>query len=111
MAPKIKHILDEKRLVVTLGHVELFEELIEPCREIFDEAFSAGVYDIILDMSDAETMDSFFLAMLVLLYKEVSSHGGEVKLVGTNERLCDILDRVRFRKLFNVYPTMQDALQ
>lgn len=109
MDTTIPHQLSDNCLTITFEQEELFDRLVEPCREIFDEAFCGGVYNVILDFGAAESMDSFFLAMLVLLYKEVTSHGGEVKLVSVGPRLGEILERVRFRRLFREYDSVEDA--
>lgn len=106
----IPYTIENKILIVSFQDEELFDRLVEPCREIFDQSFSSGVFNVILDFSAAQCMDSFFLAMLVLLYKEVNSHGGTVKLVGVGDRLGDILDRVRFRRLFQNFTTVQEAV-
>ena len=111
MSNPIPHETVDGVLVVRFGEEELFDRLVEPCREIFNEAFSSACYDVVLDFTSAVSIDSFFLAMLVLLYKEVRGSSGEVKIVGLGERLTEIFDRVHFRKLFDEYDTVEDAVE
>ena len=111
MSNPIPHETMDGVLVVRFSEEELFDRLVEPCREVFNKTFSDACFDVVLDFTSAVSIDSFFLAMLVLLYKEVRSNGGEVKIVGLGERLSEVFDRVHFRKLFDEYDTVEEAVE
>lgn len=108
---EITHSIVGNVLVVTFHDSELFDRLVQPCNEILECSFSSGVYNVVLDFTSAQVMDSLFLGMLARIYRDVNTHGGKIKLVGVSDRLDEILERVRFRNLFQYFDNVGEAVE
>ncbi len=96
--------------VIHVDAEELTDEVVEPVREVLGDLMDSQRYWIVFDFSKARLMDSFFLALLVLAYKEISLNSGEIKIVGLSKDLKKTLSNIRFEKLFLDYETLGDAL-
>ncbi len=89
---------------------ELTAEVVDLVRQVLEDLMDQGQYRLVFDFSKARLMDSFFLALLVLAYKEISLNGGEIKIVGLSTDLKKTLMNIRFDRLFLDYETLGDAL-
>ena len=69
---------------------------------------------VLLDMSRLEFMSSAGLRMMLLLYRQATSSGGRVVLVGLSEEIQDTMSATGFLGYFTVVDTLeagQKALQ
>ncbi len=66
---------------------------------------------IVFDCSNIETMDSTFLGVLVLIYKQIYGKGGVVALMGINESISITLGLTKLNEAFKVFPTLQDVVK
>ena len=55
-----------------------------------------------VDLSDAEYMDSSALGMLMLLKEHAEASGGSVVLLRPSEKILRLLTTVKFEKLFKI---------
>jgi anti-sigma B factor antagonist len=70
----------------------------------------ASSRQVILDLSDVSYIDSGGLGTLVGLYSSARSAGADVKLVGLNQRIRDVLQITKLVTVFEVYDTEQQAI-
>ena len=97
--------------VVWVDEAELTGKVVDPLRQEIDRAIENRCHRIVLDLRHAILMESFFLAMLVSVHKELSAQQGELKIVGLSESLLKIFIDVRFDKIFAVYGSVGEAVQ
>lgn len=65
---------------------------------------------MILDMTHVTYMSSTGLRMLAATYRQVSSHDGQLVLVGLSERLQDTMSITGFLPFFITHETVEAAL-
>ena len=70
----------------------------------------ASSRQVILDLSDVSYIDSGGLGTLVGLYSSARSAGADVKLVGLNQRIRDVLQITKLVTVFEVYDTEAQAI-
>lgn len=68
-------------------------------------------YRIIIDLSECSFVDSTFLGVMVVVLKRITEKGGEIKFVISNESLLKAIKDTKLDRLFNLYPTKEDALK
>jgi anti-anti-sigma factor len=65
----------------------------------------------ILDLTEVPYVDSAGLGVLTNAYVSHQKHGHRFLLVGVNDRVYSLLKVTRLENLFEVFPTVEDALQ
>jgi len=70
----------------------------------------SGVRKLIIDCSRLGYVSSIGIASLIRLYKRVVERGGQVKLSGVQAPLSRLLEITRLNQVFQIYPTLDDAL-
>lgn len=83
------------------------------------EAFKSFLYTsieegwqkIVVDLSECEFIDSTFLGALVVALKKVTSHGGDMKLVGFQPAVNSMFELTRMYRVFESYKTKEEAIQ
>jgi anti-sigma B factor antagonist len=68
-----------------------------------------GARHVLLDLSGVRYLDSTRLGELIAAHVTVSRHGGRLKLVGTPERIVDLLVTAGLDGVFDRYSTADDA--
>ena len=63
-----------------------------------DQEMKNGVY--VVDLKDAEYLDSSALGMLLLLKEYSDSNSSKIKIINVNHEIREILDIASFDKLF-----------
>jgi anti-sigma B factor antagonist len=79
-------------------------------REEITELVAAGTYDLVIDMSGVEFLDSTGLGVLVGGLKKVRAHEGSLQLVCNQDRLLKIFRITGLAKVFVIHDTAEDAL-
>jgi anti-sigma B factor antagonist len=79
-------------------------------REEITELVAAGTYDIVIDMSEVEFLDSTGLGVLVGGLKKVRAHDGSLQLVCNQDRLLKIFRITGLAKVFVIHETAEAAL-
>lgn len=96
--------------VVTLcGEQDLFEA--RRSRAALSEAVAAGRGQVVVDLSDVTFGDSSLFGALVGAAKMARRHGCKVRVVASDEWITLKLRITGLHKVFQVFPTLSDALE
>ena len=79
--------------------------------EDLQRVIDGGARKLAIDCSPLGYVSSIGIASLIRLYKRVAEHGGHVKLVAVQAPLARLLEITRLKQVFQVYPTLDDALR
>ncbi len=66
---------------------------------------------ILLDMSKVGYMSSAGLRLLLVMYRTISSRGGQIALVGLSEELADTMSLTGFLDFFTCHNTLPAGLE
>jgi anti-sigma B factor antagonist len=80
-------------------------------REKLVELVGEGHYQIVVDMTKVEFLDSTGLGVLVGGLKRVRSHDGSLALVCSQERILKIFRITGLTKVFPIHDSLEEALQ
>ena len=100
---------NQDSLVVTLdGRIDAnsAKELEQQCLSWIDE----GEKKLVLDFSAVNFISSAGLRVILLIAKKLEPVQGKVKLCGLNSTLKDVFEISGFSKLFDIVPTVAEAL-
>jgi len=78
-------------------------------KEQLGKLFSDSKYEIIIDLTKVDFVDSAGLGQLVSALKLCVHHNGNLMLVGVNESISDLLRITKLDTVFRVYSTVDDA--
>jgi anti-sigma B factor antagonist len=99
----------EGRTVVSVaGEIDVYTA--PRLREEITELVAAGTYDLVIDMSAVEFLDSTGLGVLVGGLKKVRAHDGSLPLVCNQDRLLKIFRITGLAKVFVIHDTAEAAL-
>ena len=80
-------------------------------REV-EALLAAGMHHFILDMKDAEGMDSTAIGVLIRCLKKTRKSGGDLRLASLNERMGRLFSMARLLEtVFWNFPSVGDAVQ
>ena len=79
-------------------------------RDRITELVAAGSYDLVIDLTAVEFLDSTGLGVLVGGLKKVRTHDGSLRLVCTHERLLKIFRITGLAKVFEIHDTAEAAV-
>jgi anti-sigma B factor antagonist len=65
---------------------------------------------IVVDLSGLEVIDSAGLGELVVVHMWIRASGCSLKLAGVNPRVRELFELTNLLSVFDVYPTLDDAL-
>ncbi|MEG8946743.1 STAS domain-containing protein [Rosettibacter firmus] len=83
----------------------------ENLKKLIYDKVEKGYKKIIIDLSNAEFIDSTFLGVIVNGLKKVVSLGGDLKLVGFKPAVRSMFELTRLFRVFESYPELQSALK
>lgn len=75
------------------------------------ELLDNGHQRFIIDLSEVTYINSGGLRCLVTAWRRAREQGGDVILCGLNSRLVEIFSLVGFDRVFQIYPSFDDALK
>jgi anti-sigma B factor antagonist len=78
---------------------------------IIKSAVSNHQYRLIVDFSKLEYISSAGLGVFMVFIESVRSNGGDIKLAGMIDRVFSVFDLLGFPVLFNIYPTVEEAVE
>lgn len=98
----IKHHIDTQGKQLTIQIIDRFDfQATRAFRDAYrDQVLPSGHY--IVDLSQAQYMDSAALGMLLLLREHAAEQAAAVTITGVNEDLRKILTIARFEQLFEL---------
>ncbi len=99
----------DKTVLEVGGEVDVYTA--PKLREKLVELVGEGHYQIIVDMTKVEFLDSTGLGVLVGGLKRVRSHDGSLSLVCNQERILKIFRITGLTKVFPIYDSLDEALQ
>ncbi len=74
-------------------------------------ALDRGYESIVLDMEQVHYMDSSAVGVLASSLVTISNNNGQIALVGMKPKVRKLLQIMSFIELFQVYDSVEDALQ
>jgi anti-sigma B factor antagonist len=109
MALEIEESNREGVEVLTLkGRLTIAES--SSLREKVSEVTGAGKFNVVMDLSGLEYIDSTGLGNLVIYYTTMKKHGGALKLVNLNKRNLELLLLTKLHTIFEVFNDVPDAV-
>ena len=95
--------------VVSLKRATLAQA--EAFKTILFQDIETGWRKIIIDLMDCEFIDSSFLGSMVIALKKIKSLGGNLRLVGVQPEVMNMLLLTRVDGIFDIYETKEEALE
>ncbi len=80
-----------------------------PFEDEWKRHIAAGHSRILVDLQDIRYVSSNGLRTLLAAARTAKKHGGVVKLCCLSQRLIEIFEMAGFDRVFEVYPTRQEA--
>lgn len=77
----------------------------------FKSALGQQDQRVVVDMSQVGFISSAGMAMLLVRGKRLRQHGGQLLIAGANTRVLEVLSLAGFNELFDVYATLDEALE
>ena len=72
---------------------------------------SEGYNNILVDLSECDSIDSSFFGILVQASKKLKINNVQLKIIGLSALSYNIIILGGFAKLFQIFKTTQDAIQ
>jgi anti-anti-sigma factor len=79
--------------------------------DILHRAVAEGKHNMILEMSGVAYMNSAGLRILADVMSANRERGGDLRLVGLNDRVRRVFEIIGFDKFFRVYNTVLEAME
>lgn len=79
-------------------------------REKVDQEIAAERYNVILDLTQVDFVDSTGLGGMVICYTSLKRHNGALKLVNPNKRNIELLALTKLYTVFEVFTEVTDAV-
>jgi anti-sigma B factor antagonist len=70
-----------------------------------------GFNKFIIDLSDLRFMNSIGLNFLISMMKNSKNSGGELAVANANDQIIGLLEITKLKKMFNLKPSVEKALQ
>jgi anti-anti-sigma factor len=78
--------------------------------ERFQDMLAAGSQKVIVECSDLRYVGSIGLGIFIASGKALSAKGGKLSFAGLTEHVRSVFEMVGFYSLFEVFPTLEEAL-
>ena len=72
--------------------------------------FLPSTRKLVVEFSELEIIDSTGLGELVVVHMWTRASGCALKLAGANDRILHLLDLTNLSRIFDIHPTLQEAL-
>lgn len=97
--------------VIRFNEKVLSQSLEDGFRNILGILSLKKIRHIVLDLSNAESLDSFFIALLVQVFKDLQPSGGHLSLACVGKNLKSVLHTVRLDDVLPVYDSLVEAIE
>ncbi len=77
----------------------------------FDDELAEHESHVVVDMGRVGFISSAGMAMLLVKGKRLRQVGGKLTIAGASARVHEVLSLAGFHELFEVYPTLDNALE
>ena len=98
-------------LVIQLNARRATVDMAPELKERLFTEIDNGNFNIIIDFSYVEFVDSSFLGALVAGLKQVKSKDGEIKISGLHPHVRITFELTRLDHLFNIYQSIEQAMR
>lgn len=102
-------VLDERTVVRVTGDLDVISAPV--LRERFADLIRSGHHDLVVVLDGVGFLDSTGLAVLVNALKRVRAHGGQLRVVCSDERTIHIFRITGLINTFTFHSTTADALE
>jgi anti-anti-sigma factor len=99
---------DNCQLFRLAGLLDAFSE--PTFRKVLDKCVEEGPFNIVLDLSQIDFIDSSGIGALVQIAKKIQSSGGSLQLIA-NPRVMQTVKMVRLEQFFKIQPSVEAALE
>jgi anti-sigma B factor antagonist len=99
---------EEVTVVRCKGRLVYREEAAALCEQVTDLLRANA--QVVLDLSQVETIDGAGLGQLVILHMRAQANGGTLKLAAPSKRVLDLLALTNLASVFEVHPTLEEAV-
>ena len=100
--------IDGRTVIEVGGEIDVYTA--PKLRDTITDLVGAGVYDLIIDLSAVEFLDSTGLGVLVGGLKKVRANDGSLSLICGQDRLLKIFRITGLAKVFEIHPDQATAL-
>lgn len=100
--------VDGRTVIEVGGEIDVYTA--PKLRDTITNVVGGGVYDLIIDLSDVEFLDSTGLGVLVGGLKKVRANDGSLSLICAQDRLLKIFRITGLAKVFEIHPDQATAL-
>lgn len=66
---------------------------------------------LVLDLSQMRFIDSSGLGAMLSCLRQLTAKGGDLKLCGLSKQVRALFELVRMHRIFDIYPTREDAVK
>jgi anti-sigma B factor antagonist len=66
---------------------------------------------VVFDLAGLQFVDSSGLGAILSCLRNLNANGGDLKLCGMSKPVRALFELVRMHKIFDIYPTKQDAIK
>ncbi len=91
---------DNKTIISISGNIDIPAS--EELKKIFSKIVDTGVKNVEIDFKGVEFIGSSGLGKLLMFYKNLSSKGGNVKIVNMNEDIKILFKAIKLDKIFSI---------
>lgn len=111
MSVKVKkEIRDDIAILVLSGSLLGGPETADKFQGEIEQVITDGINKVIIDLDEVNRMNSTGLGILMRGYMSMKNSEGNIKLVALNESLKGILIMTQLNKIFETYPSLEDAI-
>lgn len=96
--------------VIHLDESDLTEKIIDPMRQILTVAFLKKNYNLILDLTQCEMVDSYFVGLLISTHNDIRNLGGRLICVGAKGQIANAFEAIRLNQIIKLYDKLETAL-
>ncbi len=100
---------DDQIVQVALEGNLMNKQQVQGLLDELDFFFNEGIKKIIIDLSETQYMNSTGLSILINIFTQTRSKGGEVVLTNIPEKINKLLIITKLNSIFNIEDTVEDA--
>ncbi|WP_460786754.1 STAS domain-containing protein [Nocardioides maradonensis] len=101
-------VVGSRTIVAVGGEIDVYTA--PKLRDTITDLVAAGTYELVVDMTAVEFLDSTGLGVLVGGLKKVRANGGSLELICNNDRLLKIFKITGLAKVFVIHESPEAAL-
>lgn len=99
----------DDKVIVIVADGGLNKGTADQIRDVVQRAVECGMKGVIVDCAKLDILSSAGLAKLLMMYRQMQTHGGEVKIAGLQGMSVQVLRLARLDGVFQIYPDVSAA--